>query len=142
MITLEGYFGRVSHIEEPTLIVQGNAAILLERVNALLEECSAIEAAAAPAVNSGWRPVSYNAELRRKWEAGEPGGAPAALKSKHTSGEAVDILDPEGELDDFLFNNPQILARHSLWMEHPLATKGWCHLQSVPPRSGNRIFYP
>ena len=34
------------------------------------------------------------------------------------------------------------LASLGLWMEHPLATKGWCHLQVVSPRSGMRVFYP
>lgn len=131
MITQEDYFGRVSHLEAPSQEITENAAELLERVNALLEDCVPIEAAVAPRVNSGWRPAAYNATI-----------ANAAPKSKHITGQAIDVADPDGELDEYLIDNPQILARHGLWMEHPLATKGWCHLQCVPPRSGNRIFYP
>lgn len=131
MITIEDYFGRVSHIEAPSDHVKENAADLLDRVNSLLADCVLIEAAMSPVVNSGWRPASYNATI-----------ANAAPKSRHITGEAIDLADPDGDLDDFLFNNPQVLSRHALWMEHPLATKGWCHLQSVAPRSGNRIFYP
>jgi hypothetical protein len=131
VIELSDYFGKVSHIAEPSEEVRANAVELLDRVNALLLDCVGIEAAENPSVNSGWRPASYNATI-----------ANAAPKSRHITGEAVDLSDPDGELDQFLFDNPQFLARHSLWMEHPLATKNWSHLQSVAPRSGNRIFIP
>ena len=131
MITLEDYFGRVSHIEEPNDQVVANATDLLGRVNDLFDECAFIEAAMKPELNSGWRPAAYNASV--------PG---AAVKSKHISGQAVDAADPDGELDEYLFAHQDLLAKHGLWMEHPAATKGWCHLQSVPPRSGNRVFYP
>ncbi len=131
MITPEDYFGRMTHIEEPSQEIRENAAELLERVNALLADLAPMEEALAPAVNSGWRPASYNATI-----------ANAAPKSKHITGQAIDLADPDGDLDDYLFNNPQVLARHGLWLEHPLSTKGWCHLQCVPPRSGNRVFFP
>lgn len=131
MISLDDYFGRVSHIETPSDEVRENAVELLDRVNPLLDDCAPIEAAVSRVTNSGWRPAAYNAAV--------PNAAP---KSKHITGQAIDIADPDGELDEHLLNNPQVLARHGLWMEHPLATKGWCHLQCVPPRSGNRIFYP
>lgn len=131
MLTPEDYFGRVLHVEAPSDHVKENAADLIDRVNSLLADCVLIEAAMNPTVNSGWRPAAYNATI-----------ANAAPKSRHITGEAIDLADPDGDLDDFLFNNPQVLSRHALWMEHPLATKGWCHLQSVAPRSGNRIFFP
>lgn len=131
MISLEDYFGKVSHIEEPSDEVRENAAELLARVNALLADLAGVEAAESPQVNSGWRPAAYNATVPN-----------AAVKSKHITGHAIDLADPDGDLDEFLIDNPQALARHGLWLEHPLATKGWCHLQSVPPRSGNRVFYP
>lgn len=131
MLTLEDYFGRVLHIEAPSDEVKVNAGILLARVNALLHDCAMIEAAAIPKVNSGWRPAAYN--------AGIPNAAP---KSKHITGQAIDIADPDGELDEYLFKNQNVLEDHGLWMENPLATKGWTHLQSTPPRSGNRVFIP
>lgn len=128
MITLEDYFGRMSHAEAPSDSIRANAAELLARVNALIEDCPLDK---TPAITSGWRPQSYNATV--------PNAAPY---SKHITGQAIDLSDPEGELDDFLLKNPKVLIRHKLWMEHPLATKGWCHLQSIPPKSGNLIFYP
>lgn len=82
-------------------------------------------------VNSGWRPPSYNATVPN-----------AALRSKHMTGQAVDIADPEGDLDEWCLVHPDLMRRVGLWQEHPSATKGWCHWQTVPPRSGNLVFYP
>lgn len=134
MISLEDYFGRMSHLATPPEEVKANAAELLNRVNALLERVandSGMEEAVAPVVNSGWRTPEYN--------AGIPNAAP---RSKHITGQAIDLADAEGELDQYLTDHRLLLEDYGLWMEHPLATKGWTHLQSVAPRSGNRVFYP
>jgi hypothetical protein len=130
VITLEDYFGHHSATRSPSEETKENALNLLAKVNALLRQIDLPEAL-QPKVNSGWRPAWYNATV--------PG---AALKSKHITGEAIDLADPEGALDEYLHVRPKTLEEYGLYMEHPLATKGWCHLQSVAPRSGNRIFYP
>lgn len=127
MITLASYFG--PHGEPPETVKQ-NALELLARVNALLSELPYDEAH-EPKVNSGWRPADYNKTVRN-----------AAPNSRHITGQAVDIADPDGVIDSYLHTNFQLLIKHGLWMEHPSATKGWSHLQSVPPRSGNLCFYP
>ena len=83
--------------------------------------------------NSGWRPPAVNAAT--------PG---AALRSKHMLCQAIDVHDPEGLIDNWLMT-PQgqdALTKIGLWLEHPSATKGWSHWQTVPPGSGNRVFYP
>lgn len=84
-------------------------------------------------LTSGWRPPTVN--------AGTPGAAP---NSKHITGQAADIFDPEGDLDEWLMTDmgQQTLVQIGLWMEHPSFTKGWAHVQTVPPRSGKRVFYP
>ncbi len=84
-------------------------------------------------VNSGWRPPAVNAATPN-----------AAAMSKHMLGQAIDLADPEGDLDDWLMGDigQAAMARLGLWHEHPAATKGWAHLQTVPPRSGKRTFYP
>ena len=84
-------------------------------------------------VNSGWRPPQVNAATPN-----------AAVMSKHMTGQAIDLADPEGDLDDWLMSpiGQAQMTRLGLWHEHPAATKGWAHLQTVPPRSGNRTFYP
>lgn len=131
MISLADYFAQ--HRETPPREVADNALELLARVNMLLQNAAAegVEAAQNPRVNSGWRPEAYNATV--------PG---AAVRSKHITGQAIDIADPDGELDDWCLNHLAVLEELGLYMEHPLASKGWTHLQSVPPRSGRHCFYP
>lgn len=84
-------------------------------------------------ISSGWRPPQINATT-----------ANAAPRSLHMTGQAVDLYDPDGELDDWLMTDAgqAELARLGLWMEHPGATKSWSHLQTKPPRSGRRVFWP
>lgn len=128
MITLKDYWmGRdVLFAAELTDKVIGNAMQTVERASQLLQQFGE-----ARSVASGWRPRAVNAAT--------PG---AALFSKHMTGQAVDLHDPEGDLDEWCLANPQSLEAIGLWQEHPAATKGWCHIQIVPPKSGNRVFYP
>ena len=128
MINLTDYWmGRdAKYPDDMTPEIEGNAVELLDRVNFLLKSFGEDRK-----VNSGWRPPSVNAKT-----------AGAAVKSKHMLGLAVDLADPEGDLDEWCLENESELERLQLWQEHPSATKGWCHLQSVPPKSGKRVFYP
>ena len=137
MISYEDYIG--PHTEAPTEPMIGNATILLSRVNALLAACEF-----KTTVASGWRPPLYNAELRRLWvESNGTKGANTAVHSKHMTMQAIDIKDNDNQqIAKFLNENKQILQDHGLWMEHPASTRGWCHLQSIGPKSGNRVFYP
>lgn len=134
LISLDDYFGNMSHIERPSKEVMENAEILLQRVNELLHRVVAmepkLESARNPRVNSGWRPRAYNA-----------GVAGAAVNSRHITGQAIDLADTDG-LDDFLFGHVHLLEDCELWCEHPAASRGWTHLQSIQPRSGNRFFFP
>lgn len=84
-------------------------------------------------VSSGWRPPQVNAST--------PNAAP---NSKHMTGQAIDLYDPDGDLDDWLMTKEGQTAMTDigLWHEHPSATKTWAHIQSIPPRSGRRTFYP
>jgi Peptidase M15 len=84
-------------------------------------------------VSSGWRPPAVNEAT--------PG---AALRSKHLSCQAIDIFDPAGDMDEWLLlpDGQRALTDLGLWQEHPSATKGWAHVQTLPPRSGRRTFYP
>jgi hypothetical protein len=58
--------------------------------------------------------------------------------------EAIDLEDHDAVLDDWLMSmaGESVMIALGLWHEHPAATKGWAHLQTVPPKSGNRHFYP
>lgn len=83
------------------------------------------------AVASGWRPPAVNAVTKG-----------AAVMSKHMTGEAIDLFDPDGSLDRWLMLNQKVLKDLGLWLEHPDATPRWCHVQTIPPHSGNRVFVP
>jgi len=122
--------------------IESNISVIVSRANKLLD---AVVAAGVPLeinargnhVNSGYRPPEFNATV--------PG---AALRSKHMRGLAIDIFDPEGEIDNWLLSQQDaggeipLLSDIGLWLEHPSATKGWCHVQCVPPGSKRRVFYP
>jgi hypothetical protein len=127
-MTLSDYWMKRDRLfaSELTADIVGNAAVLIERVHKLLKVFGEERD-----ITSGWRPPAVNGNT--------PG---AALKSKHMTGQAVDLADPDGDLDEWCLEHQDMLELHKLWLEHPSATKGWCHLQSIPPKSGKRVFYP
>lgn len=65
-----------------------------------------------------------------------------AKKSNHLTGCAGDIDDRDGALKDYLRTNPELLEECDLYAEDFDSTPTWVHLQSVPPKSGRRIFKP
>jgi hypothetical protein len=111
---------------ELTRELRANARNTLQRVNRLLRRAVMMRR-----VSSGWRPAAIN--------AGVPG---AAQGSKHLSCLAIDLEDRDGALDAWCMAHLDVLETLGLWLEHPDATPGWCHLQTQPPRSGNRAFKP
>lgn len=115
-----------------------NALVTVEAANKMLVLAKAVGVSlesnprTGSIVSSGWRPASVNEAT--------PG---AAVRSKHIRCEAIDLYDPDGELDEWAMAAADVALRDlGLWLEHPSATKGWCHVQTVPPRSGRRVFYP
>lgn len=128
MITLDDYYmGRDQRYpHELTDELCRNAALVVERVNRLLAR-----AGMARAVNSGWRPAAVNGAV-----------VGAARHSKHLTCEAIDIADEDGALAAWCMAHLEVLEELGLWLEHPAATPSWCHLQIVPPASGNRVFEP
>jgi hypothetical protein len=142
MISLQQYFGgrRETHPLECSPGIEANAARTITIANDLLLilEQFGVPVLANPGgdfagskLNSGWRPPSLNACTPH-----------ASATSLHMTGEALDLHDPAGQIDAWLMN-PQgqhTLERLGLWLEHPDSTPGWCHVQTRPPRSGNRVF--
>lgn len=84
-------------------------------------------------VTSGWRPPDINAAT-----------AGARPRSLHLQCKAIDLYDPDGDLDEWLLSEDGqgALSTLGLWHEHPAATKGWAHVQTSPPFSKRRTFYP
>lgn len=69
-------------------------------------------------------------------------GKSTATKSKHLIGQAADIRDEDGKLAAWARQNVEILKDIELWCEDPEYTRGWLHVQTVPPKSGKRFFIP
>lgn len=138
-ITLADYLmGRQEiYPDEYTESVQSNAKLTVDAVNGLLArlEQAGVPLEANPktktVIASGWRPPQINGQVKN-----------AAPKSKHMTGQACDLYDPEGAIDDWLMDNQTAMVELRLFGEHPSATKGWAHVQIVPPMSGKRVFYP
>jgi hypothetical protein len=128
MITLEQYYmGRdKTYASELTGELRTNAGITVTKANALL-----VMFGQDRGVHSGWRPKAVNQAT--------PG---AAKLSNHMICKAIDIADEDGKLDAYCVANQEILAGLGLWLENPDSTQGWCHVQTVAPHSGNRIFKP
>ena len=121
------YMGRDKlHRGELTRELRANARETVRRVNRLLKRAGLFRR-----VTSGWRPAAINAAV--------PG---AARGSRHLVCLAVDLEDRDGALDAWCLAHLDVLEEIGLWLEHPDATPDWCHLQTQPPRSGNRVFMP
>lgn len=102
-----------------------NAKDLLTRVNTLLKQYGFY-----PVVTSGWRPSEINKKV---------GGSKG---SKHIMCQAVDLADSYKELGGWLLKNTHLLKQCGLYMEDPMYTPTWVHLQSVAPKSGLPVFLP
>ena len=122
-----------AYASELTPEIEANAKVTIDRANLLLSRFKAATLDTySRKVNSGWRPAAVNAAT--------PG---AARKSKHMLGQAIDIDDDNGALDDWLMEpeGEAALREIGLWHEQPRDTIGWAHVQIVAPASGNLHFY-
>jgi len=86
-------------------------------------------------ITSGLRSQEQQTQLIAEGKSNAP-------KSKHLTGQAVDILDKTGELGKWTFANVEVLKDIGLWCEDLSHTPGWVHYQCVPPKSGKRFFIP
>lgn len=128
MITVSDYLmGRdKTYPLEYTETIKKNAQETVERVNRLLEFLGETRR-----VTSGWRPSQVNKST--------PG---ASRGSRHVTAEACDLEDKDGSMDAWCMANLEILETLNLYLEHPDATPGWCHISTAAPASGNRVFRP
>ncbi len=65
-------------------------------------------------------------------------------RTAHMTGEAIDLNDPDGKLDEWLMTDDGKAAvkELDLYIEHKDYTAGWCHVQIRKTKSGNRYFIP
>ena len=111
-------------LEDQTPEIQANLAILLERVNKIRALWNA-----PLRVTSGLRTIEDH--LRIYAEKGITDPAKIPMHSKHLTGAAVDIFDPDLSLTAWLKeNDSQRLKDAELWCEE--GNKNWVHFQCVP----------
>ncbi len=88
---------------------------------------------------SGYR--SMQDHLRIYSQMGITDRSKIPMNSRHLTGQAVDISDPDGKLYEWCEKNETLLAEIGLWMEVKDKYKR-VHFQTEPPRSGKRFFNP
>lgn len=130
MISLQAYFkGRdAQYADEYTDDIQRNAIITVARANDLLARAGRSD---IHTVNSGWRPKGVNDAT-----------ANAASSSRHLTAEAADLPDADRTLATWCVDNLDVLGQIGLWIEDPRWTPTWLHVQTVPPKSGKRVYIP
>jgi hypothetical protein len=138
VISLQQYAGLWAGHEDWNPECQREATILLNKVNQLLANYEA-ETGNTVAINQFTKSQISGAKYGGFRTQDCPIGAP---RSSHKIGMAVDILDRNDALDDWITAHPEVLVEYNLYREHPDDTKSWCHLSTKPPKSGNRTFKP
>ena len=139
MITLTQYFmGRdITHEHALGSDLRENARRTVAAANSLLLFAKGAGVVLKPGsdwgmVRSGWRPAAINAAT--------PG---ASRTSLHMRCMAIDLEDVDHTLAVWCNANASTVLRDlGLWLEHPDHTPTWCHVQTKPPGSGNRVFRP
>jgi len=88
---------------------------------------------------------SYRTPAEQRLIAREQGKEPA-MQSKHLSGHAIDINDPNGELKQQIRGNKEALLKAQelgLYFENFSKTNGWVHIQDEAPGfTGDWIWAP
>ena len=110
--------------------VRNNLLILCDRIS-LLE----IAYGKPFVVTSGFRSMEDHLRIYK-----EKCITKVPMKSKHLFGCALDISDITGELTKWCFANENKLVEYELWGE--MRQGVWLHLQSEPPASKKRWFFP
>jgi len=133
MISMEELLNNKYKLDDQSDEIQANLAILLEKINKIRAQWGK-----PMTVTSGLRDMADH--LRIYAAKGITDKSKIPMQSKHLSGAAVDISDPDLELTQWLKDNPSILESVELWCEQ--GNKNWTHFQIYPPKSGNRWFLP
>ena len=136
MITLQEYFSDKPHPTEYNL----NALTLLYRVNNLLAAYTT-DTGKLPEIN----PITGSQVSGSKGGDGGfrlPTSTTGSSKSAHKLGMAIDLVDHDQHLDNWIDKNPDALIKYDLYREASASTPNWCHLSTRKPLSGKRTFIP
>ena len=136
MITLQEYFSDKPHPNEYNL----NALTLLYRVNNLIAAYTT-DTGKLPEIN----PITGSQVSGSKGGDGGfrlPTSTTGSSKSAHKLGMAIDLVDHDQHLDNWIDKNPDALIKYDLYREASASTPNWCHLSTRKPLSGKRTFIP
>ena len=135
MISLTDYFGPWIDSPDATPERKEAAQIMLDKVNAFLEEAEAngVEIRTNPHTKTCVSGQTYGGFRPQSCPTGKPDSA-------HKEGRAVDVFDPDDALD--AWTTDARLEAHGLYREAPSSTLKWLHLTDRAPHSGKRTFFP
>jgi len=125
-ISVDEFLMGRAKLDELTPEQVANMNTIIPRANDLLQAFGEYRK-----VNSGYRSPADQQRIN-----------PSAPKSKHLLCAAIDLSDPDGKLSAFVMANLPLVSRIGLWIENPQKTRGWVHIQCLPPKSGSRVFNP
>lgn len=94
-------------------------------------------------ITSGYRTLEHHLAIYKA--KGITDKAKIPMKSRHLSGEAVDVVPkdkPVSHLHEWVESNVSELEKIGFWCEALPFTSNWLHLQTCPPKSGKRFFIP
>lgn len=118
-----------------TAKVQENIELLLLKLNKLRA------AYGKPlTITSGFRTMEHHLEIYAAKGITDKKKIP--MKSRHLTGQAVDISDVGEFFKNWILTNMEFVEQLGLYFEDFAATPTWVHIQIVPPASGNRFFKP
>jgi len=114
----------------------------LANLEKLIEKLNIIEAAYGKTlvITSGYR--TKEDQIRVYAQKGITDMSKIPMGSKHISGQAVDISDPNGEFKAWIMENISLFEELGIYMEAFEYTKNWVHMQIIAPKSGSRFFKP
>lgn len=122
-------------ISDISLDIQHNLEELLLRINKVRTAYNK-----PMKVTSGYRTIQDHIRIYNKNGIMDPKKIP--MQSTHLYGKAVDIYDPNKDLQKWCLDNIKMLEDVGLWLEDFGATPNWVHFQISPPKSGKRMFKP
>lgn len=121
--------------EELEVEIQNNLTDLLEKINKVRSLYGK-----PMKITSGLR--SKEDQIRIYNQKGITDLTKIPMGSRHLYGQAIDVFDPNRELQQWCLNNIDKLEEIGLWCEDFSDTPNWNHFQTVPPKSGKRFFKP